>query len=306
MRFRWATCGLAVVFVFTGRMPAEAQQYPLAPRVGEGETLHPFFEGWYPNADGSHSLSFGYFNRNLEDFQIYIPRGENNYVEPAEYDGMQPEWFPVRRERGVFSVTVPPGWGTERAVTWTFVSGGEAFSVPGRWGNPAYELGHNPMASGSLPPLLSLDEDGEEGYGIVEPVRGESRTASVDEPLEITIWTRDNIAPDAAREEEVELGVAMYPHQGPAWAVIVAEQPEPEEEPESGRGGGRGGFGQDPEPNEVTVAPDSDGTANFTVTFSEPGDYLLRVVVDNFSAVDSSSGNQCCWTNGYIPVTVTP
>jgi len=41
-------------------------------------------------------------------------------------------------------------------------------------------------------------------------------------------------------------------------------------------------------------------------TFMEPGDYVIRLRVDNFAAPDSSMGNQCCWSNGYLPVTVTP
>ena len=43
-----------------------------------------------------------------------------------------------------------------------------------------------------------------------------------------------------------------------------------------------------------------------TATFEQPGEYLIRVRADNFGRVDSSDGNQCCWTNGYVTVTVTP
>ena len=37
------------------------------------------------------------------------------------------------------------------------------------------------------------------------------------------------------------------------------------------------------------------------VTFSQPGDYVLLVQVLN-----GSFANQCCWTNAYVNVTVTP
>ena len=40
------------------------------------------------------------------------------------------------------------------------------------------------------------------------------------------------------------------------------------------------------------------------ITFAQPGTYLLRVRADNFGRVDTSAGNQCCWTNGYIRVSV--
>ena len=87
--------------------------------------------------------------------------------------------------------------------------------------------------------------------------------------------------------------------------TIVAEQPPEGEEPEGDRGGGR--REGPPLPNSVVVPLDSDdGAANFTVTFDEPGRNLLRVFVDNHSAVDSSQGNQCCWTNGFVEVSVSP
>jgi hypothetical protein len=41
-------------------------------------------------------------------------------------------------------------------------------------------------------------------------------------------------------------------------------------------------------------------------TFTVPGEYLMRARVDNFNSADSSGGDQCCWTNAYIRVTVTP
>jgi hypothetical protein len=51
----------------------------------------PFMEGWYANEDGSVTVSFGYHNRNTED--VIVPLGEQNRVEPAQLDGMQPEIY---------------------------------------------------------------------------------------------------------------------------------------------------------------------------------------------------------------------
>ena len=48
-----------------------------------------------------------------------------------------------------------------------------------------------------------------------------------------------------------------------------------------------------------------DGDAYVYATFNLPGEYILLAQVDNFRAPDSSSGDQCCWTNGYVRVTVT-
>ena len=293
---------LALVMALAAWMPVEAQRYPLAPRVTAGESIHPFFEGWYELEDGSKVFSFGYFNRNLGNNPTHIPRGEDNFIEPAEFDGPQPDWFPIRRERGVFVVTVSPDWPVDEEVTWTFQSQGELFTVPASWRTDAMQLSTGPAAMGSNRPYLRMDEDGQEAYGIIDPVWAEPRSARVGEPLEITIWARDHMEEDAAREDLVPARATMWVHQGPAMATIVAEQPEGEE-PEPQR---RGRDDAGPLPNSVLIPLESDGAARFSVVFDEPGDYVLRVMADNHNAVDSSQGNQCCWTNGYVAVDVRP
>jgi hypothetical protein len=47
-------------------------------------------------------------------------------------------------------------------------------------------------------------------------------------------------------------------------------------------------------------------TSTTSAIFTQPGDYVIRVRADNFGRLDTSPGNQCCWTNGYVKVTVTP
>jgi hypothetical protein len=38
----------------------------------------------------------------------------------------------------------------------------------------------------------------------------------------------------------------------------------------------------------------------------EPGEYVIRLRADNFTAPDSGLDYQRCWSNAYVPVTVTP
>ena len=71
-------------------------QMPLAPHSGKGQTVTPAFEGWYRNQDGTYSLSFGYFNRNLEE-ALEIPIGPDNYMEPGPANQGQPSHFQPRR-----------------------------------------------------------------------------------------------------------------------------------------------------------------------------------------------------------------
>ena len=87
---------------------------PLAPAKASGQTVTPAFEGWYRNADGTYSLSFGYYNRNSEE-ALDIPVGPNNYVVPGDQNQGQPTHFEPRRHWGVFAVTVPADFG-DKAV----------------------------------------------------------------------------------------------------------------------------------------------------------------------------------------------
>ena len=77
-----------------------------------GGPVIPIFEGWYRMPDGSYALSFGYFNVNTEEI-LEIPLGPDNFIEPSNYDGVQPTHFlPVpegdRRHWGVFTGAMIP------------------------------------------------------------------------------------------------------------------------------------------------------------------------------------------------------
>lgn len=261
--------------------PAGIQQLQRFPP--EGGLVAPFFDGWYQNPDGSFTLSFGYMNRNTQEV-VEIPLGPNNRIEPAEYDGMQPTvFYPVsyggysgRRERGVFSVTIPAD---ERDidVVWTLSHNGYTYSVPGRVGHTAYELSHAPMGVGSLPPALGF-ENGPSGAGrqnIIAP----RMTISVGQPLGIDFWVQDR----GEREQKFPVEVVLIKHQGPG--PIAFEPATQRLGPEAGGGPSRG---------------------SAMALFTEPGEYMIRVRVDNFDARDSRFSFQCCWTNGYVPVTVVP
>ena len=261
----------------------QVQRLPLAPIPPKGEPVAPFFEGWYRNDDGSFTFSFGYFNLNTQEV-LDVPLGEENHIEPREFDGMQPTHFPVRprRDRGVFSVTVPSSWEDgEQRVVWTITTNGVTYSVPARVFAPALQLDYGPRAMGSLPPLVRFDPEGEAGQH-VQGVWGEPRNAKVGEPLTLRLWTEEVSVrdPEDLVNREVDVEVTWFKHQGPAAAVEF-------------------------EPWQITVAGGT-GETTTAATLSEPGEYILRARVDNWDANDSSGGDQCCWSNAYVRVTVTP
>ncbi len=87
-----------------------------------------------------------------------------------------------------------------------------------------------------------------------------------------------------------QVGTEWLLHQGPEGAVLEFSNPVI-----TGRDRAR----------EAGESASGDWTEVTTqATFSEPGDYVIRLRVDNFLAADSKFDNVCCWSNAYVPVTV--
>ena len=291
---RPAAAALAAIIVVAGAAQAQAQrsserrvanpgetQFELQLLRSSGGPVVPIFEGWYRNPDGTFELSFGYFNVNTEE-TLEIPLGPGNFIEPAELDGGQPTRFePVpendRRHQGAFTVTVPADFGAGDVV-WTLRSHGQTLSVPGRLTSPAYELaGWEFPGRSSVSPRLRLAPDGPEGRGPRGITAAEER-ARVGEPLELAAW----VARDAEAGGERPINVKWFKHQGPGDVAFAERTASVEPGAWAEEGGAR-------------VAT--------TATFSAPGDYLLRVLAFN---VIRDFEFQCCWTNGFVPVTVAP
>ncbi len=273
--------GAAVaVGLFCPAQPADAQ-LPLGSRSGRGQTVTPAYEGWYENADGTLSLSFGYMNRNFGE-TIEIPLGPDNMIEPAEFDGGQPTFFAARRHFGVFVVSVPADFG-DRKLYWTLRMRGETFRIPGHlhtdWKIDALK---GEAGDGNTPPVIRFEADGAEGAG-PEGVWGQPLEASVGETVAVTVWARDDgVGQRGVRgtgRAGAQVNLAWFKHQGP----------------------GDVDFGE-----RTASVPSSGGEATTSVVFGEPGKYVLRVRANDASGVSSAGHAQCCWTNGFIRVAVAP
>jgi hypothetical protein len=260
---------------------AAAAQLPLAPVPTSGQPVYPVFEGWYRNPDGSFSISFGYFNRNSEEV-LEIPVGPDNFITPGEPNQGQPAHFEPRRHWGVFAVKVPASFGSGQ-ILWTIKVRGETIAIPGslhpNWQIDALE---GEAGSGNTPPAIRLEARGVEGSGPGGITAG-PLTAKVGVPLTVTVWARDDAksASTVAGERKTTAPVALrwLEHQGPGAVTFGSVTPE------------------------VSL---KDGKATTTATFSAPGDYVLRVRANDASGVASAGHAQCCWTNGFLKVTVAP
>ncbi len=265
---------LALLFVASGG----AQVTPVSQRTfneqvlrPSGQPVIPLYEGYYENPNETYEICFGYFNLNTQE-DLDIPLGPANFIKPAEFDGAQPTHFDrvpaarYRRHFCVFTVNVPADFG-DREVVWTLTThGGEAISTPGKV-LPSYVLDELLSGGrGDVAPILKFETNGTEFQGRTG-FTGEPRTVSVGDPLTLTV----SVDHPADRS-----WVAWTHHQGP----------------------GRVDFAE----SEITVDK-ADGMASTTASFTEPGDYLIRVqAIDNTAAFEF----HCCWTNGYVPVRVVP
>jgi hypothetical protein len=281
--------------------PTDTMEFMFSNLRPTGQPVIPIFDGWYPNRDGTFTLCFGYFNLNTQQ-ALDIPLGPNNSVEPKQFDGAQPTHFnPVppppnlyRRYFCTFPVTVPAGFGQTAKVVWTLKIGGKPYAVPGHLGSINYkiqELSAAEAGRSSVAPVLKYLPSGPEGRGR-NGVRT-TMTAKIGTPLPLKVSVTGPPAgtqaadPDAVDEEE-----RPYIRNGKKriwWVNWVKHQG----------------------PGDVTFAPagidvwEGETAAEATATFSKPGEYVLVVQAIDSPGENGSFQFHCCWTNGFVKVTVS-
>lgn len=269
----------AVALVGGSLLAADGQPDPLSPRREAGQTVTPAYEGWYPNPDGTFSLSFGYYSRNTEEI-VEIPVGPDNFISPGPQDQGQPTQFYPLRHWGVFTVRVPADFGDQKVV-WTLVNRGATYQIPGHL-NPDWLLDAklNP-ADGNTPPVLRFAADGPTGSG-PDGVHAGPLAAKVGEPLAIDLWVSDDEvrSPGGFIRQKEPVVLAWFKHSGPGGVEFSDAEPK--------------------------IDKEAGGKATTSATFDAPGRYVLRVRATDYSGLVSGGHAQCCWSNGYVEVTVAP
>jgi hypothetical protein len=260
-------------------------QLPLEPLHDSGQSVTGAFEGWFRNPDGTYSILLGYFNRNLKE-ELDIPIGRDNHIDPGGPDQGQPTHFMPRRQWGVFTVRVPKDFG-DRKLTWTLTAYRKTtvipFSLDPRWEvSPFSEVGF-----GNTPPIISFEEGaaGVQGPGPIDV----ARTVTMPSPLSLTVWVADDArtAPGAKPPKTPAVTLTWSKFRGPG-GVAFSNATPPVEKTE-----GRG----------ATASVAFNGRATTTAMFSEPGEYVLLVVANDWSG-EGGHGFQCCWTTARVKVSV--
>jgi hypothetical protein len=256
----------------------------IEPPHDSGQGVTPAYEGWFPNSDGTFSLLFGYYNRNLKQ-EPDIPIGPENRIEPGGPDQGQPTHFLTRRRWGIFTVTVPKDFGTKK-LTWTLIANGKTAEVPVGL-DTLWELNPFQDATGNTPPFIGFAQSGP----FVQGPRGHSQELSgtLPNPVPLTLWVADDasVIPGATRPKTPAVTLTWSKYRGPGAVSFANERPVIENA-------------------EVKVEEAAfSGRASTTATFSEPGDYVLNVVANDWTG-DGGRGFQCCWSNAKVKVSIKP
>ncbi len=295
VRIAAGASALALVFTMVG---ARAQ----TPSYIKGQSISPAFEGWELNPDGSFNMLFGYMNRNWEE-EIDVPTGPGNGFSPGVPDQGQPTHFYPRRNRFVFKVRVPKDWGTKELV-WTLTSNGKterAFATL--------------RADSFVDDLVQASEHGALGAGVSSPAMrkntaptlkvdsASTRTVKVGEAVNLSAFVLDDgqprprFGPGSSSEKFFDRPIqGVHPSQRPPVALTVGSQaglrvswfvyrgantatfsPEQTKVWEDTRAGANSPWA----PRWVAPKIPEDRRVDTTVTFSQPGTYVLRCLASD-------------------------
>jgi len=281
-----------------------------------GQHLEPAYEGWRPNPDGTFSFMFGYMNENW-DQELSISVGENNFFSPGDADRGQPTHFLPRRNRFTFEVTVPSDWG-DRELTWTVTSNGVTRTAYATLRTDylvdnmviASETGSlgagtsSPESRSNVPPQITIQGDTQAGEHV--------RTTRVGQPLTLMAKVDDDGLPKPRnstfdrRDAPVDERMLRRPRRTTvgkvnglflSWNVYRGEgevnfdppQVKPWEDTRAAANSPWGALWIPPELPE-------DGMHEVTVTFDEPGTYILWARADDGGL----------YHDEYVTVNVTP
>ncbi len=242
-----------------------------------GQNVAPDYQGWEQNPDGSYDLVFGYMNRNYEE-HLYIPIGPNNNIEPGGPDRGQPTYFAPRRNRDIVRIRVPADFGSKELV-WTLTAHGKTEKA---FGTLKPDYAHDKRVQYLNNSGISQVGRAEKNEAPVVIIDGsKQRTATVGEPLMLSGTATDDGIPAPRPSPRGAIGFHSSVGLRAAWHVYrgqgnaVTFEPEqfkvyPDFMTEGGNSPWSPGWAPPPLPK--------DNKFPVTVTFSEPGTYVVRLL----------------------------
>lgn len=276
-----------------------------------GQTVSPAYEGWWPNDDGTFKLFFGYMNSNWEQ-QFDIGVGPQNYfsiTEPAALDDLevdaydfavadqgQPTHFYPRRNPFLFTIDVPADFG-EKEMVWTLKSRGKTIRAFGTL-SPDYRIDPQVISTEVGGNFGSLADSLRTNIAPELRVEGESfRTVRAGQPLSLAVVAQDpdNLPPRRPRPAPTTPD-GLY---NPPSSVVASSGPGLRFSWSVYRGRERAVsfvptqmktytdtrmYANSPwSPPYVIPEPPAGNRWTSSVTFDEPGEYVLRGIASDGS-----------------------
>jgi hypothetical protein len=280
----------------------------------KGQNVSPAYEGW-EQADGTRYFLFGYMNRNWEE-ELDVPIGPDNTFNIGGADQGQPTHFLPRRNRFVFRVRVPAGFGEKDELIWTLTTQGKTEKAYATL-RPDYIVDNVVRASetGALGAGTSSPEMRANQAPSVSVEEIKTRSLKAGEPLTLVTHVTDDGIPKP-RDFARLVGQQLRGNQAGTAAPTPTERRNPAMTPPTRvtvgktlglhaswfvyRGAGKVTF----DPPQVKVWEDtraganspwaplwsppampSGGKTEVHVTFEEPGTYVLRCRADDGALV---------------------
>jgi len=316
---RLTNFGIVALAALVVLQPARAQTRFT---YSKGQEVHPSYEGWMPNEDGSFTMYFGYMNANwLQEFDI--PVGPDNNIEPGGPDQGQPTHFYPRRSPFLFTIRVPKDIGTKELI-WTLTANGKIDKAYASL-KTDYQIDNQVISTEVGGDFGSLRDELRTNIPPDLDVQGpKTRTVKVGEALTLVAITGDPDNLPARRDGKPAPGMTVKPPPTPSEGQAPARGQQPPNPaavatqiyrppasivPTSGPGlrfswivyRGKAGdvtfspeqmktwtdtraYGNSPwsPPFAVPVPPD-DGKYSVNATFKQPGTYVLRAVASDGS-----------------------
>ena len=291
----------------------------------KGQNVAPAYEGWEQAADGTKYFVFGYMNRNWEEeidvpigpnngFSASDVRGAG--APGVKEDQGQPTHFLPRRNRFIFKVKVPANFAEKDELVWTLTIHGKtekAFATL----RPDYILDDVVKASetGALGAGTSSPEVRSNKAPVLRIVEANTRSVKPWQPVTLVSEVKDDGIPKrrgagagaAVRQsgpggasadstgallaraansppvritvgKNVGLHVTWFLYRGPGKVTFDPPQVKPWEDT-------RAGANSPWAPLWIAPQIPADGRQPVTVTFSEPGTYVLRCRADDGALV---------------------
>ena len=210
---RGASVLLLVCLLSLAPQGAEAQRLSYS----KGQPVYPAYEGWERNSDGSVDMLFGYMNENWEQ-ELEIPIGSDNSFSPGPPDQGQPTHFLPRRNRYVFKVRVPAGFGEDDEMVWTLLANGQEYRAYGTLREDLYtdnivimsETGalgagtSSPEIRANVPPEIELEGGVERSARVGEALTLAVVVTDDGQPTSVGFFSGGTDSEEDAEEEDAE------------------------------------------------------------------------------------------------------